>query len=309
MRLGYLGPEGTFSEEALRRSLALAGVRAGEAELVPLPTVHAVVLAVADGEVNRALAPIENSLEGSVNEAVDALLHEAPGVRIVGETVLPVHYVLAARAERPLESITAVYSHPQSLAQCARFLREAMPGAEVRATRSTADAVRSVAASDEPSAALGTRLAAELYGLRVLREDVQDDAGNATRFVWLAAQDDPLARAARAADPHAPWKSSVAFLGDGDGDPGWLVRCLSEFAFRGVNLTRIESRPARRRLGHYVFLVDLDGRADHAGPAADAIAALAKYCEDVRVLGAYPAAGAPGAQDVGAVAQEARPAG
>ncbi len=294
MRLGYLGPEGTFSEEALRRSLALSGVADGEAQLVPLPTVHAVVIAVAGGAVDRALAPIENSLEGSVNEAVDALVHDAPGVRIVGETVLPVRYVLAARDERPLEEITAVYSHPQSLAQCARFLRETLPGAEVRATRSTAEAVRSVAASDEPAAALGMRLAAELYGLRILRTDVQDDDGNVTRFVWLAGPAQPPARAAEPSDPSAPWKSSIAFLGDGDGDPGWLVRCLSEFAFRGVNLTRIESRPAKRRLGHYVFLVDLDGRADAPGPAADAIDALAKHCEDVRLLGTYPAAARAG---------------
>ena len=295
MRLGYLGPEGTFSEEALRRSLALAGVAEGEAQLVPLPTVHAVVVAVAGGEVDRALAPIENSLAGSVSEAVDALVHDAPGVRIVGETVLPVQYVLAAREERPLGEFTAVYSHPQPLAQCARFLREELPRAEVRAMRSTAEAVRTVAASDEPAAALGTRFAAELYGLRILRSEVEDDAGNVTRFVWLAGPGDPLARAEEPSDPAAPWKSSVAFLGDGDGDPGWLVRCLSEFAFRGVNLTRIESRPAKRRLGHYVFLVDLDGRADAAGPAADAIDALAKHCEDVRLLGTYPAAQRPGA--------------
>ncbi|HEY5142274.1 MAG TPA: prephenate dehydratase [Solirubrobacteraceae bacterium] len=296
MRLGYLGPEGTFSEEALRRSLALSGVPEGEAELVPLPTVRAVVVAVANGDVDRAVAPIENSLEGSVNEAVDALVHDAPGVRIVGETVLPVRYVLAARDERPLDELTAVYSHPQSLAQCARFLRENLPGAEVRATRSTAEAVRTVAASDEPAAALSMRFAAELYGLCVLRSDAQDDDGNVTRFVWLAGSADPGARAEEPSDPAAAWKSSVAFLGDGDGDPGWLVRCLSEFAFRGVNLTRIESRPAKRRLGHYVFLVDLDGRADAAGAAADAIDALAKHCEDVRLLGTYPAAERPGAQ-------------
>ncbi len=153
--------------------------------------------------------------------------------------------------------------------------------------------MRNVATSDEPAAALGMRLAAELYGLRVLRSDVQDDDGNVTRFVWLAGPADPLARAAAPTDPAAPWKSSVAFLGEGDGDPGWLVRCLSEFAFRGVNLTRIESRPAKRRLGHYVFLVDFDGRADTAGPAADAVGALAKHCEDVRLLGTYPAAEQP----------------
>lgn len=289
MRLGYLGPEGTFSEEALRASIALAGVGgdAPGAELVALPTVHAVVLAVATGDVDRALAPIENSLEGSVNEAVDALVHDAPGVRIVGETVLPVRYVLVARDDLALEDVTAVCSHPQSLAQCARFLREAMPTAQVRAATSTAEAVRTVAASSEPWAALGTRLAAGLYGLRILREDVQDEAGNVTRFVWLARAE---SAAAGRGEEAQRWKSSVAFLGEGDGQPGWLVRCLSEFAFRGVNLTRIESRPAKRRLGHYVFLVDLEGRADAPGPCAEAVQALAAHCEDVRLLGTYPAA-------------------
>ena len=117
-----------------------------------------------------------------------------------------------------------------------------------------------------------------------------DEPANATRFVWLAREGDSLDDGAANDD----WKSSVVFSGDGDGSPGWLVRCLSEFAFRGVNLTRIESRPARRRLGHYVFLLDLAGRADQPGPAADAIAGLSAHCEELRVLGSYPrAAGAP----------------
>ncbi len=283
MRIGYLGPPGTFSEEALRASLALAGNGAAEAELVPLATVHAVVAAIAAGDVDRAIAPIENSLEGSVTAAVDALVHDAPGVRIIGEIVLPVRYRLLARPGVLLQDVRAVLSHPQALAQCARFLRERLPAAEVRATTSTAEAVRVVAEADEPWAALGTSLAAELYRVGVLAEDVEDDPANATRFVWLGRGD------AAVADGRA-WKSTILFSGDGDGEPGWLVRCLSEFAFRGVNLTRIESRPAKRRLGHYVFLVDCAGRADAPGPAAEALAALQDHADDVRLLGAYPAA-------------------
>ena len=285
MRVGYLGPAGTFSEEALRTDPRLP---AG-AELVPLPTVHRVVTAVADGEVERALAPIENSLEGSVNEAVDALVHDAPGVRIVGERVLSVRYSLLARAGSRLQDVRVVLSHPQALAQCGGWLRDTLPAAEVQARTSTAEAVREVAGGDDDAvAALGTPLAGELYRAVVLAEGLGDEA-NATRFVWLARTGDGTADEA----DHGPWKSSLVFSGDGDGAPGWLVRCLSEFATRDVNLTRIESRPSRRRLGHYVFLLDLDGRADVPGPAADALAALRPLCEDLRLIGSYPRADAP----------------
>ena len=277
-RIAFLGPAGTFSDQAVQ-----AGAPPG-AELLPQPTIHAAVLAVQDGRADRALVPVENSIEGAVSETLDALLHDAPGVHIVGELVLPVSYCLIAAPGVGLEAITTVVSHPQPLGQCARFVRERLPGAAVRTATSTAEAVRSVVGAGEPWGALGTAHAAELYGGAVLARDVQDEDGNATRFLWIApAGDEP------AADGTA-WKSSVVFAGSGDGTPGWLVRCLSEFAFRGVNLTRIESRPARRRLGHYLFLVDLEGRADVPGDAADAVGALAAHCSEVRLLGSYPAA-------------------
>lgn len=288
MRIGFLGPAGTFSEQALLSEPAVPA----DAELVPLATVHQVVVAVADGTVDRALAPIENSLEGSVNEAVDALVHDARGVRIVGERVLPVRYSLLARPGMALQDVRVVLSHPQGLAQCAGWLRDTLPAAEVRARTSTAEAVREVAQTDDAWAALGTPLAGELYGAVTIAEDLGDEPANATRFVWLAREDDTGADAA--AGGGDDWKSSLVFSGDGDGSPGWLVRCLSEFAFRGVNLTRIESRPARLRLGHYVFLLDLEGRADQPGAAAEAVTALSQHCEELRVLGSYPrAAGAP----------------
>lgn len=283
MRLGYLGPRGTFSEEALVASAALAGAVPGD-QRVALPTVHAVVVAVQEGEVDRGLVPLENSLEGSVNEAVDALVHDAPDVRIVGETVIPVRYCLVARPGVSLEDVEVVLSHPQALAQCATALRALLPHAGVQATTSTAEAVKAVVEREGSHAALGTHLAAELYGATVLREGLEHDAPNVTRFVWLARHGVAGGERSRS------WKSSVVFSGDGDGRPGWLVRCLSEFAFRGVNLTRIESRPARQRLGHYVFLVDLEGRADVGGPAAEAVAALRDHCDVVRLLGSYPVA-------------------
>jgi prephenate dehydratase len=280
MRLGYLGPPGTFSEEALR-----AQPLASEAELVPFASIHETVMAVDDGGVDRALVPIENALEGGVPATLDALAVDASDVTIVGEAVLAIRNCLVAREDLALDAIAVVVSHPQPLAQCARFLRSELPQAEVRATTSTAEAVRMVAAADEPWAALGPRSAAERYGCRVLRDGVDDDPDNATRFAWLGrAGTDPVG-----ADDAAAWKTSVVFAGAGDLQPGWLVRCLSEFAFRGVNLTKIESRPRRGRLGHYLFHVDMDGRADER-TVADAVQALHAHCEVVRLLGSYPAA-------------------
>jgi len=282
MRLGYLGPAGTFSEEAMRAATVDGD---GAAELVPFPSIHETVMAVQSGKIDRALVPIENSLEGGVNATLDALALEAREVEIVGETVLAIRNCLIARAAVAFDAIEVVVSHPQPLGQCARFLREELPGAELRATTSTADAVRAVAATDAPWAALGPRSAAALYDCRVLRDGIDDEPDNATRFVWLARSGTPPASSAGV----GAWKTSVVFAGAGDRAPGWLVRCLSEFAFRGVNLTRIESRPRKGRLGHYLFHVDMDGRAEDP-PVADAIAALGGHCEEVRLLGSYPAA-------------------
>ncbi len=283
MRIGYLGPEGTFSEEAAR------SVRPPDAaRLVALPTVRDTILAVRDGRVERAIVPIENSLEGPIGVTLDTLAEDDSDVVIVGEVVLPVKHHLVARAGADPAAIERVLSHPQALGQCARFLREHVAGAELVATSSTAEAVRLVAEHDG-WAAISTRRAADLYGAAVLAEAVEDEPGNETRFVWLAREDATPAGAGAGA---APAKTSLAFWGSGDDSPGWLVRCLSEFAFRGVNLTKIESRPMRARLGHYRFFVDGQGAAGD-GPVADAVAGLRKHCEHVRILGSYPAAGPP----------------
>jgi prephenate dehydratase len=280
MRLGYLGPPGTFSEAAVQ-----AADPGAHDERVPFATIHETVMAVQDGSVDRALVPIENSLEGGVSATLDALAFDAPDVAIVGETVLAIRNCLIARHDLALDAIETVVSHPQPLGQCARFLRDNLPRASVRATTSTADAVREVAAGDRPWAALGPASAAALYGCHVLRDGVDDERDNATRFVWLARSGTSPA----AEGDLAGWKTSVVFAGAGDQAPGWLVRCLSEFAFRGVNLTRIESRPRRAQLGHYLFHVDMEGRAGDPS-VTDAIAALGRHCEEVRLLGSYPAA-------------------
>jgi prephenate dehydratase len=274
-RVGYLGPAGTFTHEAL----AASGTTG---EPVPLPTVHDTVMAVHDRTVERALVPIENSLEGSVNATLDALALETDEVVIAGELVHPIHQCLVGPGRVALEDVTTVVSHPQASAQCRRFLRERLGAARVVPAASTAEAVRQVTTGDDPAAAaIGTRLAAELYGGELLLSGVEDVPENETRFVWLAREG--------ASSSEGPWKTSIVFSGAGAGAPGWLVRCLSEFAFRGVNLTRIESRPNRQGLGRYMFFVDLEGRTEEPGVAAS-IEGLRTHADAVRVLGSFPGA-------------------
>jgi len=287
MRAGFLGPSGTNSHAAL----AGAG---GDWEPVPLPTVAAVVHAVQAGDLPRGLVPIENSREGGVGATLDALVFDAPDVAIVGELIHRVSYCLAAAERIAPDEVRTVHSHPQATAQCARFLYDRAPGAAIVGASSTADAVRAVAEGDTlagapPHAAIGTRHAAELYGAVVLAEAIEDDAENATRFAWIArreADDDGPSPAARTLEPT---KTALVFWGAGDRAPGWLVACLSEFASRAINLTRIESRPRRIGLGHYMFFCDFVG--DPGDPAvAEAVAGLRTHCEAVRILGSFPSA-------------------
>ena len=287
MRVAYFGPEGTWTQEAL-----LAATAGHPVEAVPYPAIYDTVMAVHFGAVQRALVPIENSLEGSVNATLDALAMETEDVAILGEVVHPIRHCLIARTPLELSEIDTVVSHPQATGQCARFIRTRLPGAQVLAGASTADAVRTVAEHDGPWAALGNRVAAERYGCQVLRAGVEDVADNETRFVWLGPVGAPPGGPGRAGGPHpplGPWKTAVVFWGVGSEAPGWLVHCLAEFASREVNLTRIESRPRKQGLGRYMFFLDLEGR-DVEPHVADALVGLRAHVEVLRVLGSFPAA-------------------
>jgi prephenate dehydratase len=282
MRVGYLGPEGTFTHEAL-----LSATRAREVDALPLPTIYDAVMAVRDGTVERALVPIENSLEGSVTATLDSLAMETEDVAIVGEVVTPIRQCLIAREPLALSEIETVLSHPQASGQCARFIRTELPGVRVMAAPSTADAVRILADHDGPWAALGNELAAARYGCVVLRAGVEDGADNETRFAWLAPAGAPPGPPGGETRTGGPWKTAIVFWGIGSEAPGWLVSCLSEVSSRGVNMTRIESRPRRQGLGRYMFFVDLEGR-DSDEAVASGLAALRSHVEALRVLGSFP---------------------
>jgi prephenate dehydratase len=273
MRVAYLGPAGTHSEEALRASAP------PEIEAIPYPTIYDAVMAVQEGDVERAVVPIENALEGGVAVTLDTLAVEADRVRIQAEVVHPIHHCVVARSEISLSTVERVVSHPQATAQCARFLREHLPNAEHVSAPSTAEAVLTVCRSSDASVALGSTLAAELYDCHIVATNVEDHPDNVTRFVWLAPAEE-VDEAGE--DP----KTSIVFWGGGDQSPGWLVDVLSEFAGRDVNLTRIESRPRRTGLGHYFFFVDIEG-PEGATPISEALEAVRRHVGELRVLGSY----------------------
>lgn len=277
MRIAYLGPAGTFTEDALSEAASVNDTWTGQTTL----TVHDAIVAVQREEAERAFVPIENSIEGSVRSTLDALAFDAPDVTIIGEYDFAVRPNLIVRRGTAFEAIDVVLSHPQPLAQCARFLRSELPRAERRPVSSTAEAVRIVSEEGQrPWSAIGARSAADLYGCDVLREDVADEASNITRFVWIAPAD---------ANPEGEgtWKTTLVFSELGEDHPGALVEALQEFSSRGVNLSRIESRPLRLGLGRYMFFIDIEG-ATTDPRVSDAIEALRTKAESVRILGSYP---------------------
>jgi prephenate dehydratase len=287
-RVGYLGPAGTFTEEAL-----LASAAADAIEPVALSSIYETIAALRREDVRWAIVPLENSLDGSVSVTLDLLAEPDGGVEIVAEQLLRVRHALIAAQPTELAKLDTVLTHPQVPGQCSRFLRDELAHARILAASSTADAVRSVVAAELPGqAAIGTVLAANIYGGAILREDVEDREDNETRFAWLSRRGETGRVPLAAGDPAragGEWKTSLVFWGSGAESPGWLVRCLDEFARREINLTKIESRPRRERLGRYMFFADLAGRADDP-PTSEAIAALHDVCEHVEVLGSYRAA-------------------
>ena len=271
-RYAYLGPEGTFTEAALRTLDEAADV-----EAVPYSTVQAALEAVRSGEAARAVVPLENSVEGAVTDTLDELA-AGNDLIICAEVLLPVDFALLARPGTELEDIKTVGGHMHAQPQCRQWLAENLPDALWRPATSNAEAARQVAEGDV-DAALAGAFAAARYGLTVLASDIHDRAGAVTRFV-VVARPGPLP-----ARTGADRTSLVAF--PADERPGILVEMLTEFAVRGVNLTRLESRPIGDRLGRYCFSIDCDGHVDDAR-VGESLMGLRRVCADVRFLGSYP---------------------
>jgi prephenate dehydratase len=271
-RYAYLGPEGTFTEAALRSFTS--GL---EIEAVPCATIQATLEAIRAGAVERGVVPIENSVEGAVNATLDELATGADLI-IRAEVLLPVAFALLARPGVEVADIKTVGGHPQAQPQCRQWLAEHLPDALWRPASSNAEAARQ-AADGEIDAALAGAFAAGTYDLAVLVPEVQDRADAVTRFVVVSRPEPPPAVTG------ADRTSLVAFLTEDRS--GALMEILTEFAVRGINLTRIESRPTGDGLGKYCFSIDCEGHVDDAR-VGEALMGLRRICAEVRFLGSYP---------------------
>ncbi len=278
--VAYFGPAGTFTEEALLTQPDLAALM-----IEPRPSISAVLAGVQAGEVDLGFVPLENAIEGTVNASLDALVFDHD-LLIQREVVLDIHLQLMAPRTTSLADVRRVVSFPVALAQCQKYLADTLPGVEQAAANSTADAARRLGEHPEPgTAAIAPRLAAELYGLVILADDVEDHPDNQTRFVAVARSGIP------AATGHD--RTSIVCFQRAD-RPGSLHGILGQFAARGINLTKLESRPTKQGLGDYCFVIDLDGHvADEV--VADCLRDLRAGLSEVKFLGSYPAAGEDGA--------------
>ena len=268
-RLAFLGPPGTFSEEAALRYDP-------EAQLLPFVSISAVAGAIDSGMADEGVVPIENSLEGSVPETLDILIHDSR-LSVRNEIVLPIEHLLLARPGTRPSDVKVISSVPQALAQCRGYIERSFPKATLEAALSTAAAVEETVGR-ENAAAIGNRRAAELYGAEVLAEGIQDRSSNLTRFVVLAHEDHP---------PTGDDKTSLAFAFAVEDRPGLLVSALEEFSGRGINLSKIESRPSKERLGVYIFMADLDGHRTEE-TLAECLERVREKCSFFRILGSYP---------------------
>jgi len=268
-KVAYLGPPGTFSEEAALHY-------AEKAKLIPFSSVLAVASAVDTGMAHEGVVAIENSLEGSVTDTLDLLIHESK-LLIRYELVLPIEHHLLVTSGTETSEVEVIFSHPQALAQCRHFLEKCFPKAKVVAALSTAAAVEQMVSSSITSAAIGTQRAAELYGAEILARSIQDQSPNLTRFVVLAREDHP---------PTGKDKTSLCFS-FADDRPGLLYEVLKEFAECDINLVKVESRPSKKILGKYIFLVDLDGHRQDTviSQVMDKVKAKSSL---FKVFGSYP---------------------
>ena len=275
-RIGFLGPVGTYTEEA---ALLFAANQGGTGlDLQPFPSIPAVGSAVASGNTELGVVPIENSLEGSVNFTLDLLVGN-PDLSIQNEVVVPIDHYLMAKPGTLLTDIQVVFSHPQALAQCKEFLERSIPNAQQMASLSTVAAVADMRDSQAPSAAISPRRAADLNpDVEIIGRDIQDNPNNATRFVVLALSDHP---------PTGNDKTSICLSFQDVDASGLLHSALGVFASREINLMKIESRPTKQSLGEYLFLIDCAGHREDP-LIKDALDSLSGLSRMLMVFGSYP---------------------
>jgi prephenate dehydratase len=269
-RIGFLGPKGTFSHEALIKYIGTE-----ECISIDFASIPEIFMAFGQDMLDEAVVPIENSIEGAVNATMD-MISQDTGLMIKAEVVIPVRACLLAKKGVDIADIRVVMSHPQPLGQCRRFLFSQMPHVQIKPASSTAAAALEAAAGNGDIAAIASGTAAEVYGLDVIKEDIQDYDNNYTRFVVIAKQD-----AARTGKD----KTSIVF--STEDTPGSLYRVLSIFSLWDINMTRIESRPAKNKLGRYVFFVDVEGHREDED-LRDALTMVKRKTSFLRILGSYP---------------------
>lgn len=269
-RIGFLGPKGTFSQEA-----AESYIKGREYSLVDYSTISELIYAVAKSEIEEAVVPMENSLEGAINTTLDMLAFDVD-IKIKAELVVAVRQNLLVKGDTRLEEIKYVKSHPQAVGQCRKYLSTYLPKASVELLYSTASAAREVAEGNGDSAAIGSVLAAREYGLNILAHGIQDNEINMTRFVVVSERD-----SGRTGHD----KTSIVF--STEDRPGSLYRILDIFNLWDINMTRIESRPAKNQLGRYIFFVDVSGHCEDED-LRNALAMVKRKTSFYKFLGSYP---------------------
>jgi len=274
-KIAYLGPPGTFTEEALDKYIDI-GKLGKSIEKIPYSNMGEVIKSVDRGETAEGIVPIENSLEGSVNITLDFLTFESEA-KIIREITIPIKHSLIGKEKISPDKIRKIISHPHATAQCKDYISTYLKSAEIIAANSTAEAIKMLKKEEEGIAAIGTKTAARIYGLHIIESDIEDNKDNKTRFVFVGNSIQPKSGKDRT--------SIVCFLKQDR--PGSLFNILKEFAERNINLTRLESRPAKKDLGDYVFLIDLDGHL-HDKEIYEAIDVLRKTAYLVKILGSYP---------------------
>jgi len=274
-KIAYLGPPGTFTEEALDKYIN-TGKLEKSIEKVPYFNMGEVIKSVDRGEAAEGIVPIENSLEGSVNVTLDFLTFESEA-KIIREITIPINHSLIGKEKISTDNIRKIISHPHATAQCKNYISTYLKSAEIIAANSTAEAIKILKKEENSIAAIGTKTAARIYGLEIIKSDIEDNKENKTRFVFVGNSIQPKSGKDKT--------SIVCFLKQDK--PGSLFNILKEFAERNINLTRLESRPAKKDLGDSVFLIDIDGHL-HDKEIYEAIDVLRKTVYLVKILGSYP---------------------